>query len=180
MRPDQIVLWFTGLSGAGKTTVARAAFVRLLAAGRNPVIIDGDDVRTTLHKKLGFSREHIRENNLAIARLAVDRMRFHDVVLVPIISPYIEDRRSARAIVGPAFAEVYIHASVDACVRRDVKGLYRKAQEGLIDNLIGFSPGSPYEAPAKPDLELRTDQIDCDKAVACLVAFIDERQGGKV
>tara|TARA_Y100000310_G_scaffold345866_1_gene471923 strand:+ start:16327 stop:16896 length:570 start_codon:yes stop_codon:yes gene_type:complete len=151
------VLWFTGLSGSGKTSIALGIKSRLEELGFKVVIIDGDDVREKLHKHLGFSREDIKENNRLISDIAVEALQKNDFVLVPIISPYKKDRLAARTRIGEEFVELYINASLEECRKRDTKGLYEKAQRGEIDNMIGVSEKSPYEPPKNPDIEVCTD-----------------------
>lgn len=145
------VLWFTGLSGSGKTTIAEELQRQL---DGNVEILDGDVVRDTLHKTLGFSREDIRENNRLIAELAAKSTA--EVVLVPIISPYREDRAMAKSIIGEGFTEVYISTSLQECQQRDVKGLYHKAAHGEITNMIGVAESNPYEIPLQPDIVVST------------------------
>ncbi len=148
-----IVVWFTGLSGSGKSTIANALKKRLEEKGKTVETLDGDVVREKLHRHLGFSREDIGENNRLIAELA--KKSSADVVLVPVIAPYREDREMARKIIGKCFFELYVNAPLHECIRRDAKGLYKKAQAGEID-LIGFIGPNTYEAPETPDIEVTT------------------------
>jgi len=159
------ILWFTGLSGSGKTTIALELKKELEKRGKSVEVLDGDVVRNTLHKNLGFFREDIRENNRLIANLAKEKSSRFDFILIPIISPYREDREMARSIIGSSFMELFINAPLTECVKRDVKGLYKKALTGEINNLIGVSKSNPYEAPEKPDLEIKTNQLDLPKSV---------------
>jgi adenylyl-sulfate kinase len=151
------IIWFTGLSGSGKTTIAELLKTKLENHGKTVQILDGDIVRDTLHKNLGFSREDIKENNRLIAQLAKDAKTKHDFILVPIIAPYREDREMAKSIVGDNFLELFINAPLQECIKRDVKGLYKKAIAGEIDNFIGISESNPYQKPLNPELEIRTD-----------------------
>ncbi|MGC9602329.1 MAG: adenylyl-sulfate kinase [Minisyncoccia bacterium] len=159
------VLWFTGLSGAGKTTIAEILKARLEERGKSANILDGDVVRELLHTHLGFTPEDIKENNRLIAELAKERMNHFDFVLVPIISPFEESRKLARETIGSAFKEVYINASKELVIKRDTKGLYKKAKEGRITNLIGYHAEVPYEAPEYPDIEVRTGELSIGEAV---------------
>lgn len=166
------VLWFTGLSGSGKTTIAHHLKTTLEAEGKSVIIIDGDDVRENKHQHLGFSREDIKENNRLISELAKAKALQFDFVLVPIISPYAEDRARARSRVGERFLELFVNASLEACRTRDTKGLYKKAAAGEINNLIGFSPSNPYEAPTCPDIEIKTDELSLEDSVSAVLEIL--------
>jgi len=145
------VFWFTGLSGAGKSTVAEGVKRRLEQDGVKVLILDGDAIRKERHPHLDFSPESIRKNNAAIAGLCRERSRDHDVIFVAIISPYRDSRAAARNMLSPNFYEVYFCAGLDTVSERDVKGLYAKAKAGEIKGLIGYSPDSVYEPPQDPD-----------------------------
>jgi adenylyl-sulfate kinase len=162
------VIWFTGLSGSGKSTIALALAENLESQGKSVMVLDADVIRAKQTKHLGFSREDIRENNLFIANLANEESQKAEVVLVPIISPFAEDRLSARSIIGDGFLELFVKTPIEVCVERDVKGLYAKAKDGEITNMIGFSEGSPYEAPSNPDIEVGTD-IDVENIVGHII-----------
>src|SRR5918992_762354 len=151
-------LWFTGLSGAGKSTIANIVGPQLEERGRTVEYLDGDVVRTHLSKGLGFSKEDRDTNIERIGWVASRLTRNGAAVLVSAISPYEETRRKARVMVeefGP-FIEVYVEASVEECARRDVKGLYEKAFAGEIKEFTGVS--DPYEVPTSPDLVLHTEE----------------------
>ncbi|HLC96099.1 MAG TPA: adenylyl-sulfate kinase [Candidatus Nanoarchaeia archaeon] len=167
------VIWFTGLSGSGKTTIATQLKKFLEAQGKRVDMIDGDIVRTTLHRHLGFSRSDIRENNRLIATLAKERLPHFDFILVPIISPYQEDRMLAKEILQDSFVELYVNSSLKKCMERDVKGLYKKALKGEIKDYIGIH--QPYESPENPDLMLDTEFHDIDPAVSQLISFLKQR-----
>src|SRR3989338_445100 len=121
------VLWFTGLSGSGKSTIADKISEKLKNKGYSVKILDGDVVRNTLHRHLGFTKKDILLNNKLISGLALKYLKDYDIILIPIISPYRISRESARKLLGGCFAEVYIKATLKECIRRDVKGLYKKA-----------------------------------------------------
>jgi adenylylsulfate kinase len=150
-------VWFTGLSGAGKSTIANIVGPELEERGRLVEYLDGDVVRTHLSKGLGFSKED-RDTNIERIGWVASRLTRHGAaVLVSAISPYEATRRKARAMIeefGP-FVEVFVEASVDACAERDVKGLYAKAFSGEIQEFTGVS--DPYEPPGEPQLVLRTE-----------------------
>jgi len=167
-------LWFTGLSGAGKTTIAEALKKQLEKCGKKVCILDGDVVRSTPNTNLGFGREDIRENNRRIAKLAKEKKKSNDIVIVSIISPYREDRKMARTTIGDGFYEVFIDCPFSVCEERDVKGLYKKSRDGKINNLIGGSKSNPYENPRAPDIVIHTDATTIEEGVATLLSFIQE------
>jgi adenylylsulfate kinase len=151
-------LWFTGLSGSGKSTIANIVGPELEERGRKVEYLDGDVVRTHLSKGLGFSKED-RDTNIERIGWVASRLTRHGAaVIVSAISPYKATRRKARELVeefGP-FVEVYVEASVEECARRDVKGLYVKAFAGEIKEFTGVS--DPYEPPTKPELVIHTEE----------------------
>lgn len=169
-----VVLWFTGLSGSGKSTLAERVQQRLEHQSKKVVVLDGDAVRSTITKHLGFSREDIRENNRLIAELAEQKMREADVVLVPIISPYRDDRQMAREIIGKNFREVFVYAPLQECIRRDSKGLYRQALAGEIKNFIGISPSHPYEPPPSPHLTVSTAALNVEESVEKIMNYLHQ------
>ena len=158
------VLWFTGLSGAGKSTVASLVEQRLVAAGVRVRTFDGDAVRARSHAHLGFSAADIRENNRLIAELCAEALESCDVILVPVISPIAAARQLARERLGAAFVEVYVKADLAAVRQRDPKGLYEAVREGRRDPLIGMDGAVAYEPPERPEIVLETESLD---AVAC-------------
>jgi adenylylsulfate kinase len=167
-------LWFTGLSGAGKSTVANIVGPELEERGRTVEYLDGDVVRTHLSKGLGFSKEDRDTNIERIGWVASRLTRNNATVLVSAISPYEETRRKARAMVeefGP-FVEVYVEASVETCADRDVKGLYEKAFAGEIKEFTGVS--DPYEAPASPELVLNTEEDSPERSAQRVLEKLEE------
>ena len=156
-------LWLTGLSGAGKSTVAGAVGERLRAEGLPVEVLDGDEVREHLSKGLTFSREDRDINVRRIAYVAKLLSRNGVAVITAAISPYRSTRDEARREIGDAFVEVFVNAPLDECIRRDVKGLYDKALAGKIGSFTGVS--DPYEEPLAPELELRTDRESLDESV---------------
>ena len=171
MNTRAVIFWFTGLSGAGKSTLANGLRDALTNEGRRVLILDGDDVRTRLHRHLGFTPEDIRLNNELIVGLCEQHRADHDYILVPIISPYRDSRAAARRRLSPGFHEIYVRASLDVLHYRDTKGLYGAARRNEIDNLIGVSPSSPYEMPEAPDLEIDTGMEDQGLAQSRLLTF---------
>jgi len=170
-----LVFWFTGLSGAGKTTLAEKVRDRMNEQGIQTSILDGDDVRNRLHRHLGFSEPEIKENNALIAGLCESERKLADVVLVPIISPYAESRAKARERLDPGFFEIYVRANINVLEERDTKGLYANARNGEMDNLIGYSPSAPYQPPETPDLVIDTGSVAIDDALDELTKFVLSR-----
>src|SRR5205809_3817308 len=174
VRGGGFTLWFTGLSGSGKTTVAHLVGPELDGRGQVVEYLDGDTVRSHLSKGLGFSKEdrdaHIERVGWVASRLT----RHGAAVIAAAISPYDETRRTARAMVeqfGP-FVEVYVKASIEECARRDVKGLYEKAFAGEIKEFTGVS--DPYEEPSSPELVVDTEQHSAEECAALVVARLEE------
>lgn len=153
-------LWFTGLSGAGKSVVANIVEKKLAAAGRHTMLLDGDNIRIGLNQDLGFSEKDRAENIRRIAEVAKLLNDAGLIVLVSFISPYHSDRARAKQIIGDAFFEVYVSTPLAECERRDVKGLYKKAREGKIADFTGIN--SPYEVPKHPDITVDTTGADAE------------------
>jgi 3'(2'), 5'-bisphosphate nucleotidase len=166
------VVWFTGLSGSGKTTLALGVEKQLSG---NVKVLDADEIRATLHTNLGFSREDIRLNNQLVAELAKKNAVDYDFVLVPIISPYSEDRAMVRNIVGADFLELFVDASLQEVQRRDVKGLYAKAASGEINNMIGVAQSNPYQPPSTPDIHVKTDGQTEVESVNLVVNHLEQK-----
>jgi bifunctional enzyme CysN/CysC len=149
------VLWFTGLSGAGKSTIANLVEKRLHAQGRHTMVLDGDNVRHGLNRDLGFSEADRVENIRRVAEVAKLFVEAGLIVLVSFISPYRAERMLARDCVeGGEFLEIFVDTPVDECRRRDPKGLYQKADAGQIRNFTGVD--APYEEPLDPEIRLKT------------------------
>jgi len=156
------VVWLTGLSGAGKTTIAHALAERLKSAGYKVEILDGDVVRQHFSKGLGFSKEDRIENIKRVAYVAHLLARNGVFVIVALISPYREGRNYARQLIGD-FVEVYVKCPLNVLIERDVKGLYAKALRGEIQNFTGIS--DPYEPPENPEVVVETDKETVDESV---------------
>lgn len=167
-----ITLWFTGMSGAGKTTIAVEVEKRLRQRGVRVERLDGDVVRESLTKDLGFSKEDRDKNIERVSFVAKLLTRQGVIVLASFISPYQAMREYARRQIGE-FAEIYVDAPLQVLIDRDVKGLYKKAIAGEIANFTGIS--DPYEPPEQPDLHLRTDRETVAESAARVIAFLEER-----
>ncbi len=167
-------LWFTGLSGSGKSTVAHAVEERLHLQGKRTYVFDGDNVRHGLCGDLGFSMEDRRENLRRIAEMTRLFLDSGVISLTAFISPLAEDRSQIREIIGPDdFIEVYCNCSLEICEQRDVKGLYKMAREGKIANYTGIS--SPYEPPVNPDIDIDTGTQPLMECVNVVVDFLRAR-----
>ncbi len=170
--PEGVTLWFTGLSGAGKSTVAQIVEQELRNRGEKVEVLDGDVVRQNLSKGLGFSRED-RDTNIRRIAFVADLLSRNGVVAITAaISPYRATRDEARALMGDRFVEIYVKASVDECARRDTKGLYAKAFAGEIKEFTGVS--DPYEPPSEPELVLHTEQETPDQSAQRVVGKLEE------
>jgi bifunctional enzyme CysN/CysC len=168
------VLWFTGLSGAGKSTIADAVEKRLLALGLHTYILDGDNVRHGLSQDLGFTDTDRVENIRRVIEVAHLLADAGLVVLVSFISPFRAERRFARErLAADEFLEIFVDAPLDECERRDPKGLYRKAREGRLANFTGVD--SAYEPPENPDIHLRTAEMSLEHEVELIVQALRER-----
>ena len=167
-----VTLWLTGLSGAGKSTLARAVARELAERGRRVEVLDGDDVRQHLSNGLGFSRADRDTNIRRIGYVARLLSRNGVDVISAAISPYRDVRDELRAQI-PGFVEVYVKASLDTCVARDVKGLYRRALAGEIPNFTGVS--DPYEEPLAPHLVIDTERETVAESTARVVQYLAER-----
>lgn len=168
------VLWFTGLSGSGKSTVANAVQRRLLDRKVQAYVLDGDNIRHGLNRDLGFSAEDRQENIRRIgevAKLIVDSGQF---ALTAFISPYRRDREQVRALLdADEFIEIFIDCPLDTCEQRDPKGLYAKARRGEITGFTGVD--APYEAPLAPALTIHTDRCDVEEAAELVIRHLYER-----
>ncbi len=172
MSCEGVTLWFTGLSGAGKTTIARAVERELKARGRNVEVLDGDVVRQNLSKGLGFSKEDRDTNIRRIGFVAGLLSRNGVIAITAAISPYRSVRDEVRAMTKN-FMEVYVSAPLSICEDRDVKGLYARARAGEIKHFTGID--DPYEEPLDPDLICHTDSETIEESVAKVMAELERR-----
>jgi len=168
------ILWFTGLSASGKSTIAHLVERELFKQSIRTYVLDGDNVRHGINSDLGFSREERKENLrriVEISKLFVDAGIF---VLAAFISPYRDDRAYVRRhLENDNFIEVYVKCSIEECEKRDPKGQYRKARTGIIKDYTGIS--SPYEEPERPDLIIDTEKLSLEDSVKEIIKFLHEK-----
>jgi len=169
------LVWFTGLSASGKSTIAHAVEKELHDRGIRTYVLDGDNVRHGLNSNLGFSPEDRKENIRRIGEVAKLMADAGIVVFTAFISPYREDRDTARTLFeGDHFYEVFVKCSLEECEKRDPKGLYKKARAGIIKNYTGIS--SPYEEPLAPELVVDTEHLTIEESVNRVIDFLCEKK----
>jgi adenylyl-sulfate kinase len=165
------VVWLTGLSGSGKSTIAARLEYKLVSQGRPAFVLDGDNIRRGLCSDLGFSPADRKENIRRVGEVSKLFAEAGIICISAFISPYRADRRLVRSITPPGqFVEVFVNAPIEVCERRDPKGLYVRARKGEIKEFTGVS--SPYETPEKPELEIRTDRLSIDGSVKKILDFL--------
>jgi adenylyl-sulfate kinase len=165
------VVWLTGLSGSGKSTIAVALERRLLDKGFKAYLLDGDSIRSGLNKDLGFSEDDRKENIRRIGEVCKLMYDAGLIVITAFISPFRADRDFVRSLMSDkGFNEVFISASLEACEKRDVKGLYQKARKGILPQFTGID--SPYEIPLQPELKLNTEVETEDESVENLLEYL--------
>ena len=168
------LLWFTGLSGSGKSTLANLVEIELHKKGISTYILDGDNIRQGINKDLSFAPEDRTENIRRIAEISNLMLDAGVVTFAAFVSPYSKDREAVKQIVGPDnFIEIFVNTSLEQCVRRDVKGLYKKARAGEIKNMTGIS--APYQAPINPDVEVVTDDQTIQESIAIIMQFLNTK-----
>jgi sulfate adenylyltransferase len=169
-----ICIWFTGLSGSGKSTTAEVLTALLLEHGRNATVLDGDVVRTHLSKGLGFSKEDRDTNILRIGFVASEITNNHGTVICAAVSPYRAARNECRKMVSPdRFVEVFVDTPLDVCETRDIKGLYARARRGEIRGFTGID--DPYEAPRNPEITLDTVTFTPEENARKIVVYLQNR-----
>lgn len=169
------ILWFTGLSGSGKSTIANAAESKLLELKKHTYLLDGDNVRMGLNKGLGFSDEDRAENIRRIGEVSKLFVDAGTIVLTAFISPFRKERDQVRALVEEGeFIEIFIDTPLEVCESRDPKGLYQKARSGEIPHFTGIS--SPYEVPEKPEIHLKTDMMGIEESVEKIIKYLQEKE----
>ncbi|MCT7989698.1 adenylyl-sulfate kinase [Laspinema olomoucense] len=172
MQQRGVTVWFTGLSGAGKTTISQGVEKELRSQGYQLEVLDGDIVRQNLTKGLGFSKEDRDENIRRIGFVSHLLTRNGVIVLVSAIAPYREIREEVRHRIGD-FVQVYVNAPLEVCEERDVKGLYKKARAGEIKNFTGID--DPYEAPLDPDIECSTKDESEAESIAKVLQYLKDK-----
>jgi adenylylsulfate kinase len=173
LKQKGVVLWFTGLSGSGKSTIANEVSYRLHKMGKLSYILDGDNIRHGLNKDLGFSPEDRKENIRRISEVANLFADAGFITITAFISPYREDRDFCRNLVGEGrFIEIYAKASLDTCEKRDPKGMYKKVRAGIIKEFTGIS--APYEEPLNPEIVIDTDKESIDSSTDIVIKKLEE------
>jgi len=166
-----VIIWFTGLSGSGKSTIANALEVELFKIKKHTFLLDGDNIRYGLNKDLGFSKEDRQENIRRVAEVSKLFLDAGLIVITSFISPYKKDRDFARSLVQKdEFIEVFIDTPLEVCKKRDPKGLYKKAKEGLIKEFTGIS--SPYEKPINPEIHIKTEELGIKKSAQVILDYL--------
>ncbi len=169
-----VVLWLTGLSGSGKSTIARQLELQLTRKKKVSYVLDGDNIRHGLNKNLGFSPQDREENIRRIAEVSRILQNIGIIVITAFISPYQKDRDSSRSLFSKGrFWEIFVDAPISVCEDRDTKGLYKKAREGKIPEFTGVS--APYEKPTNPELLIPTDKLNLNQAVARIEEKLEEK-----
>lgn len=167
-----LVIWFTGLSGSGKSTLANEFNSYLFQQGKHSYILDGDNTRLGINHDLTFSDEDRTENNRRIAEIAKLFVEAGHIVLCSFISPFKKDRNLSKQIIGENdYFEVYVNSSLEACEKRDVKGMYKKARNGELESFTGIS--SPYQVPENPNLVLDTEHQTIQECLNQLVSSVE-------
>ena len=167
------LLWFTGLSGSGKSTIASLLQEKLFKMDKLCYILDGDNIRHGLNSDLGFSEDDRKENIRRITEVAKLFIDSGMIVITSFISPYREDREEARKKIGKDFIEVFVKCSLEECEKRDPKGFYKKARAGEINDFTGIS--QPYESPKNPEIVLETDKFSKEENVEKIISYLKER-----
>ncbi len=174
LKQKGVIVWLTGLSGSGKSTVAREVELALVENGKNAFVLDGDNIRHGLNKDLGFSPEDRKENIRRIGEIAKLMAQSNIITLTAFISPYKADRDTVRALLPEGqFIEVLCNASIEVCESRDTKGLYKKARAGQIPEFTGIS--APYEAPERPELVLNTGNETLEESTRKILDLLEQR-----
>ena len=174
-RHKSFVLWFTGLSGSGKSTIANALNNKLFDLDIHSIVLDGDNTRIGINKDLSFSKKDRAENIRRVSEISKLFIDKGQIAITAFISPFTSDREIAsRIITKNNFIEVFIDCPIEECEKRDVKGLYKKAKEGLIKDFTGVS--SPFESPKNPDIHLNTENQDLTESVDLILKYLKQNK----
>ena len=174
MKQRGVVIWLTGLSGSGKSTIAVELEHALVENKQQAYILDGDNIRHGLNKNLGFSPEDRSENIRRIGEVAKLFVDANIITITAFISPYREDRDSARALANEGeFIEVYVKCPLDVCEQRDTKGLYKKARAGEVKKFTGIS--APYEEPSNPELTIDSSELSVEESTRVILNYLEEK-----
>ena len=164
------VIWLTGLSGSGKSTIANELEYKLNKMNYHTYLLDGDNIRSGLNSDLGFNKTDRKENIRRISEVAKLFVDAGIITITAFISPFIEDRKRVREIIGEDFIEVFVDTPLEECIKRDPKGLYKKALRGEIKNFTGID--SPYEKPINPDIHIDTTKNDIISSVNLIINYL--------
>ena len=174
MKQRGVIIWLTGLSGSGKSTIAVELEHALVENKQQAYILDGDNIRHGLNKNLGFSPEDRSENIRRIGEVAKLFVDANIITITAFISPYREDRDSARALANEGeFIEVYVKCPLDVCEQRDTKGLYKKARAGEVKKFTGIS--APYEEPSNPELTIDSSKLSVEESTRAILNYLEEK-----
>lgn len=174
LKQKPVIVWLTGLSGSGKSTIADGLEQLLFEKGFKTYLLDGDNIRHGLNKNIDFSEEGRKENIRRIGEVAKLFLDAGIIVITAFISPFKEDRNTVRGLVSDGeFVEVFVDCPLEVCEQRDVKGLYAKARRGEIPNFTGIS--SPFEAPEKPEVRVHSDQLTIDECIDKIYSVIKDK-----
>jgi len=173
IQQKSFILWFTGLSGSGKSTIANELEKKLYEKGKLTVLLDGDNIRHGLCSGLGFSVEDRKENLRRVREVAKLFCDNAIITLVSFISPFKEDRELARKLTGKDFIEIFVDCTIEECEKRDPKGLYKKAKNGEIKDFTGI--GQEYEKPDNPEIIINSDQMTVEESVNKIVEYLVEK-----
>jgi len=167
------VIWLTGLSGSGKSTIANELEYRLNKIKYHTYLLDGDNIRSGLNSDLGFSEKDREENIRRISEVAKLFLDAGIITITAFISPFKKDREKAREIIGEDFIEVFVDTPLEECIKRDPKGLYKKALDGEIKEFTGIN--SPYEEPTNPDIYINTTKNDISSSVDLIIKYLNDK-----
>jgi len=167
-----MVIWFTGFSGSGKTTLSNELKKLLISHKKSVKIIDGDIIRNSSNEKLDFSIEGILYNNKRIINMCLKLIKKYDYIIVSVIAPFEKTRMEARKKIGSLYVEVFVKAKMATVIKRDTKGLYKRAIKGEINDFIGIDKKTPYQTPINPDIIIETDKETVQESFQKIVGYL--------